>query len=73
MKRKRRYLGWVTVNNVAEYCLTSNVTIRRWIKNGRLRAIKLPGGHYRVSIDDFKEFLDEYDIPFREDYFETER
>ena len=72
MKQKRRYRGWVTVNDVAEYCLTSNITVRRWIRDGKIRAIKLPGGHYRVSIEDFRAFLDRYDMPVEEEFFACE-
>ena len=43
--------------------MVDSVTVRRWIKDGKLNAIKLPGGHYRVSSVDFREFLDKWDIP----------
>jgi excisionase family DNA binding protein len=29
-------------------------TIRRYISNGRLQAVRLPGGHYRIRQDDLK-------------------
>jgi excisionase family DNA binding protein len=32
-----------TINEVAEMIRISERTVRRWIKSGRLRAIKIPG------------------------------
>jgi excisionase family DNA binding protein len=58
-----------TVNDVAEYCMVSGITVRRWIREGKLSALKLPSGHYRITRDDFKKFLECYDIPFREEVF----
>ncbi len=60
-----------TVKGVADYCLVSKVTVRRWIKSGRLPAIRLPSGHYRISVVDFRGFLGRYDIPIREELFES--
>ncbi len=34
-------------------------------------AIKLPSGHYRVSIVDFKDFLERYNMPIKEELFES--
>lgn len=62
----------VTVKGVADYCLVSRVTIRRWIKRGELSAIRLPSGHYRISIEDFRDFLKRYNMPIREGLFESE-
>ncbi len=61
----------ITVKGVADYCLVSKVTVRRWIKSGKLSAIRLPSGHYRISVVDFRGFLGRYDIPIREELFES--
>lgn len=51
---------WLTTTQVAEkagYCVR---TIRRWIRRGRLRAIKMEDGPYaewRVSEQDFERFV----------------
>jgi excisionase family DNA binding protein len=37
--------------------MVSTSTVRRWILNGQLLAVKLPSGQYRVRVADFKEFL----------------
>ena len=56
----------VTVNGVANYCLVSESTVRRWIKDGKLSALRLPSGQYRITAVDFRDFLNRYDIPIRE-------
>ena len=54
---------WLHVKNVADYCMVDRVTVRRWIKDGKLSAIKLPSGHYRCTLADFRDFLDRWHIP----------
>ncbi|MBI4285884.1 MAG: helix-turn-helix domain-containing protein [Chloroflexi bacterium] len=62
----------LTVKAIADYCLVSRVTIRRWIRDGKLAAIRLPSGHYRVSLEDFRDFLKRYDIPIKEELSRSE-
>ena len=38
---------------VAEYFGVTLVTVRRWVKTGKLRAMQTPGGHSRIYMDDF--------------------
>ena len=58
-----------TTSEVARYCAVTNDGVLKWIKSGKLRAFSTPGGHYRVSADDFREFLQKYDIPIDESFF----
>jgi len=67
MSGKMRTKNWLSVGKIGEYCLVSTATVRRWIKNGELSAIRLPSGHYRVSIADFRDFLKQHDMPVREE------
>ena len=60
------------VKDVADYCLVSKVTIRRWIKSDKLSAVRLPSGHYRISLADFRDFLNKYDMPIKEELFNSE-
>jgi len=62
----------LTVKGVADYCLVSRISVRRWIKGGKLSAIRLPSGHYRISIADFRDFLERYNMPVKEELFESE-
>ena len=54
---------FVGVESIAGYCMVSRSTVRRWIADGKLGAFKLPGGHYRISVADFNDFLKRYNIP----------
>jgi len=67
MVSKGRAKSWLSVGRIGEYCLVSTATVRRWIKIGDLSAIRLPSGHYRVRLADFKEFLKRHDMPVREE------
>jgi excisionase family DNA binding protein len=58
-----------TTSEVARYCAVTNDGVLKWIKSGKLRAFSTPGGHYRVTADDFRTFLQEYDIPVDESFF----
>ena len=42
-----------TTSEVAKYCAVTNDGVLKWIKSGKLRAFSTPGGHYRVSAEDF--------------------
>ena len=39
------------------------VTVTNWIKKGALKAIRTPGGRYRVSKEDLISFLDAHGMP----------
>ena len=59
-----------TTSEVARYCAVTNDGVLKWIKSGKLRAFSTPGGHYRVSAEDFRSFLEKYDIPVDEAFFQ---
>ena len=61
----------ITVKDAADYCLVSSVTVRRWVNDGKLNAMKLPSGHCRISVKDFRDFLSRYDMPIKEELFES--
>lgn len=49
----------LTVAQVADQLGTSSRTVQRWIKDGRLRAIRLPGGRsYRIYQRDIEAALE---------------
>lgn len=58
-----------TTSEVARYCAVTNDGVLKWIKSKKLRAFSTPGGHYRVSAEDFRDFLQKYDIPIDESFF----
>jgi excisionase family DNA binding protein len=59
----------IALQDIASYCMVSTTTVRRWLKDGKLTAIKLPSNQYRISITDFRNFLKRYHIPIREEFF----
>ncbi len=56
----------VTVKGIANYCLVSESTVRRWIKDGKLAALRLPSGQYRITAADFRDFLKRFGMPIKE-------
>ena len=58
-----------TTSEVANYCAVTNDGVLKWIKSSKLRAFSTPGGHYRVSAEDFRSFLEKYEIPIDESFF----
>lgn len=59
----------LSAGTVAEYCQVSKSTVLKWIKDGKLQAFRLPSGHYRIDKEDFRDFLEQYDIPVKEELF----
>jgi len=53
---------YIPVGYVARHCGVSNTTVLRWIGAGQLPAFRLPGGHFRVNMQDFTDFLAKYKI-----------
>ncbi len=62
-----------TTSEVARYCAVTNDGVLKWIKSGKLRAFSTPGGHYRISAEDFRAFLEEYEIPIDESFFQGDQ
>jgi excisionase family DNA binding protein len=58
-----------TTAEVARYCAVTNDGVLKWIKAGKLRAFSTPGGHYRISSEDFRAFLQRFDMPVDEAFF----
>jgi excisionase family DNA binding protein len=56
----------VTVKGIANYCLVSESTVRRWIKDGKISSLRLPSGQYRVTAADFKDFLNRFGMMTKE-------
>ncbi len=61
-----------TTSEVARYCAVTNDGVLKWIKSNKLRAFSTPGGHYRISAEDFRGFLERYEIPVDEGFFRSE-
>lgn len=62
----------LTSRDIATYCQVSKSTVLEWIKSGRLKAFRLPSGHYRIDKKDFREFLEKWNMPIKGWLFENE-
>ncbi|MFH1070561.1 MAG: response regulator [Candidatus Glassbacteria bacterium] len=62
--------GALTTTDVARYCGVSHVHVNRWIKKGRLKCFRYPRGRYKITKEDFKDFLKRNNIPINESFFE---
>lgn len=55
---------------VAKVCGVVNQTAINWIKNGRLKAFKTPGGQFRVYPEDLFEFMKEREMRIPDELLE---
>lgn len=53
----------ITTGTVAEHCEVTYETVKNWIRQGKLPAFETPGGHHRILMDEFDEFLARYGMP----------
>ena len=53
----------LTTSDVAEYCRVTRMGVSRWIRNGKLKAYRTPGGHFRILKSDFRLFLKRSGLP----------
>ncbi|MBI1845603.1 MAG: response regulator [Candidatus Rokubacteria bacterium] len=59
MRRDERYL---TTGQVAEALQVSPVSVKKWIKQGKLRAARTPGGHFRIAAEDLRALQESHDF-----------
>ncbi len=70
VKPPRNQSKLLTTGEVARYCDVSTNAVKKWIRNGRLKAFRTPGGHFRVDSEDFREFLLLHKMPVYAEFFE---
>jgi len=63
----------LSTGEIADYCHTGINVVKKWISNGDLEAFQYPGGHNRVSIEKFKEFLESNRMPIVEEFFQDQK
>jgi excisionase family DNA binding protein len=69
--RKRLENIRLTTKNIADYCQVTKSTVLVWIKGDKLNAFRLPSGHCRIDVKDFKNFLIKWNIPVKGWPFES--
>ena len=72
MRRRDKSNIRLTSSDIASYCQVSKSTVLEWIKSGTLKAFSLPSGHFRIDRDDFRDFLNKWNIPVKGWPFEEE-
>ena len=55
----------LTTKDIAVYCQVSKSTVIQWITSHKLKAFKLPSGHSRIDVKDFKVFLERWNMPIK--------
>ena len=53
----------LTTHQISKLCLVDSSTVISWIEQGKLPAYRTPGGHRRVSLKDFLDFMKKYNLP----------
>lgn len=53
----------ITTRQAASHCQVAISTLKRWIEKGTLAAVRTPGGHHRIEIEEFQRFLREQGMP----------
>lgn len=53
----------LSTRQVASVCQVTHATVCNWVKAGKLRAYRLPGGTYRIPRQQVLEFLHQYRMP----------
>jgi len=61
--RKQDDLTLITTGEAANHCHVSLQALRRWIRDGRLKAFQTPGRHARIEVVEFRRFLRECGMP----------
>jgi len=62
-KSKERLRQHLTAGQAARHCSVTVPALKRWIRAGRLRAFRTPGGHTRIELEEFQRFLQRYGMP----------
>ena len=61
----------LTTGDIARYCHTVIAQVKRWIKSGEIETIQNPGGHYRITKESFRNFLERNRMPISEEFFQA--
>lgn len=57
----------LSLPKAAEICSVSRWTLWSYVKSGKLKALRTPGGHYRISENDLTEYLSKVNLPVDEE------
>lgn len=64
---------YLTTGDIARICdVTANGVIK-WVKAGKLKAFRTPGGQRRVREEDFRDFAQKFNYPITTNFFKRDR
>ncbi len=63
----------LTTGEAGKYCNVNYMTIAKWIKQGKLKAHRTPGGRYRIQPSVLVAFLNKYEMPVPEELLSKTR
>lgn len=61
---------WFTTGEVAVIYSVTPDAVLKWIKTGKLPAVKTPGGHYRISCDEILDKIRRFQTGTQEEKFQ---
>lgn len=53
----------LTTTKVAKFCHVSHAAVCNWVKSGKLKAYRTPGGQYRIEPHVLVEFMKQHGMP----------
>ena len=53
----------LTTGEVAKHCQVTHRAVLKWVSAGKIKAFRTPGRHSRINIEDFVNFLNQYNMP----------
>lgn len=52
MRGRGEAAAFVTTGVAAHACGVTATAIKKWIRQGKVRAIRTPGGHFRIPVEE---------------------
>jgi len=52
--KNRATAQYVTTGEVGRACGVTASAVKKWIRQGKVRAIRTPGGHFRIPVEEIE-------------------
>jgi len=64
---------YFTMSQAAKVCAVDRSTMHRWVSAGKIKSYSTPGGHNRILPKELKKWIDDNQLPFDIDEFQTDK